>query len=64
MTKYLEPSFSSGANSQEFREGWERIFGKKTKVKGISEEFVHQDGCPQKYGDDDPCTCCIHVDDS
>lgn len=23
--------------------------------------FMHSDGCPQKYGDDDPCTCVLGV---
>jgi hypothetical protein len=27
--KYLNPSFSSGANSDAYRKGWDEIFGKK-----------------------------------
>ena len=29
-----------------------------TEIKEDDEQdFMHQDGCPQKYGDDAPCTC-------
>lgn len=32
MTKYLNPTFNSGANSKEYRDNWEKIFGKKKKT--------------------------------
>lgn len=27
MTKFMNPSFNSGANSDAYRDGWDRIFG-------------------------------------
>jgi len=29
MTKYLDPSFSSGGNSKKYRDNWDSVFGKK-----------------------------------
>jgi len=28
VTKYLDPSFNSGANSKKFRDNWDKVFGR------------------------------------
>lgn len=38
--KYQDPSFSSPANSDKYRDGWERTFGKKKPQKVQGKEKV------------------------
>ncbi len=67
--KYLQPSFSTGANSDAYRTAWRRIFGAKTwehsgsevTTQGYLEEFVkpgtHAD---PNHCEDKECWCHRH----
>jgi len=46
--KYLDPKFSSPANSRAYVEGWERVFGEEEgeeEVVVVEGEGVSEEGC-------------------
>ena len=49
MTKFADPRFNSPANNKEFRDNWDKIFGKRCEKQSCLKKAVKGESFCQKH---------------